>query len=157
MSVEPGYCGQSFHENAIDRVNFFKTNYPEKIIEVDGGVSIENSATLAKNGADILVAGSAIFKSKDPVETIKQMKKSITCVGMFQQMPWKPPYDKCNKKYGQQNHVEHQLLGAYAFIYHGLSKIFLITIKRGCFFILTNDQLSFMSNSNIGKSNILKF
>lgn len=88
---------------------------------------------------------------------IKQMKKSITCVGMFQQMPWKPPYDKGNKKYGQQNHVEHQLLGAYAFIYHGLSKIFLITIKRGCFFILTNDQLSFMSNSNIGKSNILKF
>ena len=76
MSVEPGYCGQSFHENAIDRVNFFKTNYPKKIIEVDGGVSIENSATLAKNGADILVAGSAIFKSNDPVETIKQMKKS---------------------------------------------------------------------------------
>ena len=76
MSVEPGYCGQSFHENAIDRVNFFKTNYPKKIIEVDGGVSIENSAILAKSGADILVAGSAIFKSDDPIETIIQMKKS---------------------------------------------------------------------------------
>ena len=76
MSVEPGYCGQSFHENAIDRVNFFKTNYPKKIIEVDGGVSTENSAILAKNGADILVAGSAIFKSDDPIETIIQMKKS---------------------------------------------------------------------------------
>tara|TARA_B100001094_G_C18049727_1_gene729395 strand:- start:29 stop:652 length:624 start_codon:yes stop_codon:yes gene_type:complete len=76
MSVEPGYCGQSFHENAIDRVNFFNINYPKKIIEVDGGVSTANSAILAKNGADILVAGSAIFKSKDPIKTITQMKKS---------------------------------------------------------------------------------
>ena len=75
MSVEPGYCGQSFHENAINRVKFFKTNYPEKLIEVDGGVSTVNSATLAENGADILVAGSAIFKSKDPINTITQMKK----------------------------------------------------------------------------------
>ena len=74
MSVEPGYCGQSFHENAINRVKFFKTNYPEKLIEVDGGVSTVNSALLAENGADILVAGSAIFKSKDPINTISQMK-----------------------------------------------------------------------------------
>ena len=76
MSVEPGYCGQSFHENAINRVKFFKTNYPEKLIEVDGGVSIANSALLAENGADILVAGSAIFKSEDPINTIAEMKKS---------------------------------------------------------------------------------
>ena len=76
MSVEPGYCGQSFHENAIDRVKYFKTNYPNKIIEVDGGVSTQNSAILSKNGADILVAGSAIFKSNDPIQTIAEMKKS---------------------------------------------------------------------------------
>lgn len=76
MSVEPGYCGQSFHENAIDRVKFFKTNYPGKIIEVDGGVSTQNSAILSNSGADILVAGSAIFKSKDPILTISEMKKS---------------------------------------------------------------------------------
>ncbi|MEC8216691.1 MAG: ribulose-phosphate 3-epimerase [Candidatus Thermoplasmatota archaeon] len=76
MSVEPGYCGQSFHMNAIERVKFFKANYKDKIIEVDGGVSTENSAILAENGADILVAGSAIFKSDDPISTIKQMKKS---------------------------------------------------------------------------------
>ena len=76
MSVEPGYCGQSFHENAINRVKFFKTNYPEKLVEVDGGVSTANSALLVENGADILVAGSAIFKSKDPINTIAQMKKS---------------------------------------------------------------------------------
>ena len=76
MSVEPGYCGQSFHQNAIDRVKYFKTNYPNKIIEVDGGVSTQNSAILGKNGADILVAGSAIFKSNDPIQTIAVMKKS---------------------------------------------------------------------------------
>ena len=76
MSVEPGYCGQSFHENAIDRVKYFKTNYHNKIIEVDGGVSTQNSAILSKNGADILVAGSAIFKSNDPIQTIAEMKKS---------------------------------------------------------------------------------
>ena len=76
MSVEPGYCGQSFHENAIDRVKYFKTNFPEKIIEVDGGVNTENSSILSKNGADILVAGSAIFKSNDPILTIAEMKKS---------------------------------------------------------------------------------
>ena len=76
MSVEPGYCGQSFNENAIDRVKYFKTNYPNKIIEVDGGVSTQNSEVLSKNGADILVAGSAIFKSSDPIQTITEMKKS---------------------------------------------------------------------------------
>ncbi len=76
MSVEPGYCGQSFHKNAIDRVNFFKSNFPEKIVEVDGGVNTENSAVLTANGADILVAGSAIFNSKDPIKTIKMMMKS---------------------------------------------------------------------------------
>ena len=76
MSVEPGYCGQSFNENAIDRVKYFKTNYPNKIIEVDGGVSTQNSGILSKNGADILVAGSAIFKSSDPIQTITEMKKS---------------------------------------------------------------------------------
>ena len=76
MSVEPGYCGQSFHENAIKRVKYFKTNYPEILVEVDGGISTDNSAILSKNGADILVAGSAIFKSKDPIETINLMKQS---------------------------------------------------------------------------------
>ena len=76
MSVEPGYCGQSFQNNAISRVNYFKTKYPEKLIQVDGGVSKENSKILYENGADILVAGSAIFKSKNPVEAIKLMVES---------------------------------------------------------------------------------
>jgi len=75
MSVEPGYCGQSFHENAIDRVKNYRKKYPNKIIEVDGGVSPSNAKLLGEAGADILVAGSAIFKSKDPIETIAFMKQ----------------------------------------------------------------------------------
>ena len=75
MSVEPGYCGQSFHENAIDRVKEYREKYPDKLIEVDGGVSTSNSEKLIHAGADILVAGSAVFNSEDPIQTIKQMKQ----------------------------------------------------------------------------------
>ena len=75
MSVEPGYCGQSFHENAIDRVKEYREKYPDKLIEVDGGVSTSNSEKLIQAGADILVAGSAVFNSEDPLQTIKQMKQ----------------------------------------------------------------------------------
>ena len=75
MSVEPGYCGQSFHENAIDRVREYREKYPDKLIEVDGGVSVSNSEKLIQAGADILVAGSAVFNSEDPIQMIKQMKQ----------------------------------------------------------------------------------
>ena len=76
MSVEPGYCGQDFHENTIERVRHYKKIYPDKIIEVDGGVSPSNSERLIDAGADILVAGSAIFKAEDPIEIVKIMKRS---------------------------------------------------------------------------------
>ena len=76
MSVEPGYCGQEFHEDAVERVRHYKEAYPNKIIEVDGGVGPSNSERLADAGADILVAGSAIFKADDPIEIVKIMKGS---------------------------------------------------------------------------------
>ena len=76
MSVEPGYCGQDFHENTVERVRHYKKTYPDKIIEVDGGVSPSNSERLVDAGADILVAGSAIFKAEDPIEIVKIMKRS---------------------------------------------------------------------------------
>ena len=76
MSVEPGYCGQSFHESSIQRVKNYKEKYPKKLIEVDGGVSTKNSMQLIQAGADILVAGSAIFNSNNPLDTIRKMKQS---------------------------------------------------------------------------------
>ena len=75
MSVEPGYCGQSFHEDTINRVRNFKEKYPSKLIEVDGGVSTKNSQQLIEAGADILVAGSAVFNSDNPINIIKLMKQ----------------------------------------------------------------------------------
>jgi ribulose-phosphate 3-epimerase len=75
MSVEPGYGGQSFHEDAINRVKKFKKKYPSKLIEVDGGVSTKNSQQLIEAGADILVAGSAVFNSDNPIHIIKLMKQ----------------------------------------------------------------------------------
>ena len=75
MSVEPGYCGQSFHEGTIERVRNYKKKYPSKVIEVDGGVSTKNSKQLIEAGADILVAGSAVFNSDNPIDIIKIMKQ----------------------------------------------------------------------------------
>jgi ribulose-phosphate 3-epimerase len=75
MSVEPGYCGQSFHKNTIQRVKTYREKYPDKIIEVDGGVGPENAALLSEAGANILVAGSAIFGSSNPIKVIEDMKK----------------------------------------------------------------------------------
>jgi len=75
MSVEPGYCGQSFDEKAVERVRNYKKKYPSKIIEVDGGVGTSNSNRLIKAGADILVAGSAIFSSDNPIDTMNIMKQ----------------------------------------------------------------------------------
>lgn len=75
MSVEPGYCGQSFHKDSIERVRTYREKYPDKIIEVDGGVGPDNAGLLTKAGADLLVAGSSIFGSSDPVSVIHNMKK----------------------------------------------------------------------------------
>ena len=74
MSVEPGYCGQKFHEQTTERVENYRKSYPDKIIEVDGGVDPSNSPELVKAGANLLVAGSAIFGADDPVEVINAMK-----------------------------------------------------------------------------------
>tara|TARA_B100001996_G_scaffold248156_1_gene192285 strand:- start:3107 stop:3760 length:654 start_codon:yes stop_codon:yes gene_type:complete len=78
MSVNPGFGGQSFIESTYNKVLKLKqiiinTNSNCKI-EIDGGVSDKNIEKLVKNGADILVAGSHIFKSKNPSEVISRLK-----------------------------------------------------------------------------------
>ena len=67
MSVEPGFCGQEFDEGTYDRIRALREARPDALIEVDGGVTCENAAALRKAGADILVSGSAIFGTEDPV------------------------------------------------------------------------------------------
>ena len=79
MSVNPGFGGQKFIENTYNKIHTLKQMIEEKglqtLIEIDGGVNPQNSHLLYEVGADVLVAGSAVFASENPEETIKQLKK----------------------------------------------------------------------------------
>lgn len=78
MSVNPGFGGQKFIENTIDKVIKLHQLIQEKgshaLIEVDGGVQEETAPRLIKAGVDVLVSGSYIFKSQDPLATIRELK-----------------------------------------------------------------------------------
>ena len=78
MSVNPGFGGQKFIENTFNKVKTLKElrekNENNFLIEIDGGVNIENAKSLIDSGADVLVAGSSVFKSKNPIETIRKLK-----------------------------------------------------------------------------------
>jgi ribulose-phosphate 3-epimerase len=78
MSVNPGYGGQQFIPQAVDKIRKLKEmilkNNLSTLIEVDGGVDVSNAVLLKQAGVDILVAGNTIFKSNDPVQTIKNLK-----------------------------------------------------------------------------------
>jgi ribulose-phosphate 3-epimerase len=79
MSVNPGFGGQSFIPNTIEKIKELKQMITEKglkvKIEVDGGVSPQNAKQIIDAGADVLVAGNADFKSKDPAATIAALKR----------------------------------------------------------------------------------
>lgn len=78
MSVNPGFGGQSFIENTYDKIRELKQIIIEKgastLIEIDGGVNQDNAPKLVEAGADVLVAGSFVFKSSDPIDTIEKLK-----------------------------------------------------------------------------------
>jgi ribulose-phosphate 3-epimerase len=79
MSVNPGFGGQSFIENTYAKIEKLKALITRKgastIIEVDGGVTNKNAKQLVEAGADVLVAGSFVFKAENPTETIADLKK----------------------------------------------------------------------------------
>ena len=78
MSVNPGFGGQQFIERTYEKVRKLRKMTVEQnasaLIEVDGGVNTKNASALFEAGADVLVAGNAVFKSENPVETIHQLK-----------------------------------------------------------------------------------
>lgn len=78
MSVNPGFGGQSFIENTYKKVKQLRALVDRKnsstIIEIDGGVTSSNAKKLIEAGADVLVAGSFVFKAKNPTETIQNLK-----------------------------------------------------------------------------------
>ena len=79
MSVNPGFGGQGFIEETYDKVralsNMCARHEVSPIIEVDGGVSLSNARALAAAGAQMLVAGSAVFKSPDPASIVREMRE----------------------------------------------------------------------------------
>ncbi len=81
MSVNPGFGGQSFIENTYKKIqqlkNLIDFNNTETLIEIDGGVTDKNANKLIEVGADVLVAGSFVFKSDDPKSTIANLKTLI--------------------------------------------------------------------------------
>ena len=79
MSVNPGFGGQSFIENTYKKViqlrDLIDKSGSKALIEIDGGVNNKTGKKLLAAGADVLVAGSFVFKSDNPTETIKQLKE----------------------------------------------------------------------------------
>lgn len=79
MSVFAGFGGQKFIEDTYGRIRTLKSEIAGRgadcLIEVDGGVSVKNASALAEAGADILVAGSAVFKSSDPADVISSLRQ----------------------------------------------------------------------------------
>ena len=78
MSVNPGFGGQKFIENTIDKVKRLRRMIAEKgcqtLIEVDGGVQGETAPRLVEAGVDVLVSGSYVFKSPTPEEVIHDLR-----------------------------------------------------------------------------------
>jgi ribulose-phosphate 3-epimerase len=78
MSVNPGFGGQSFIPHTLQKIKALRTMINERNlqvkIEIDGGVTLDNAKSILDAGADVLVAGNTVFKSSDPIETIRQLK-----------------------------------------------------------------------------------
>ena len=78
MSVNPGFGGQRFIDNTYSKLRQLRLlcdrRNPDCFIEVDGGVNTANAPSLYEAGADVLVAGNAVFKSENPLQTIRQLK-----------------------------------------------------------------------------------
>jgi len=83
MSVNPGFGGQKFIENTYQKVvalkNMAHQKNPDLLIQIDGGVTLENAQKLSVHGADILVAGSSVFKANNPLQAIEELKREVSC------------------------------------------------------------------------------
>ena len=81
MSVNPGFGGQKFIQYTIEKIKQLKeaiiTRQTQTLIEIDGGVTLDNAAEIIHAGADVLVAGNTVFNSPNPLETIRQLKTII--------------------------------------------------------------------------------
>ena len=77
MTVHPGFGGQKFMASELPKVQELRKRYPELNIEVDGGLGVGTIDQAAEAGANVIVAGSAVFGAKDPSEVISLLRKSV--------------------------------------------------------------------------------
>lgn len=81
MSVNPGFGGQKFIERSLHRIaelrEMIERRNATALIEVDGGVGLDNAAEIVKAGVDILVAGNSVFKAQNPLATIEKLKNIV--------------------------------------------------------------------------------
>jgi ribulose-phosphate 3-epimerase len=78
MSVNPGFGGQSFIPHTYEKIRQLRKMIDERglntAIEIDGGVTLDNAAAIIEAGATVLVAGNTVFRSKNPLQTIAELK-----------------------------------------------------------------------------------
>ena len=77
MTVHPGFGGQAFMASELPKVAALRKRYPELNIEVDGGLSEKTVDQAADAGANVIVAGSAVFGAKDPAEVIAKLAEAV--------------------------------------------------------------------------------
>ena len=77
MSVEPGFGGQRFKSSALEKAKYLRKNYPNKNIEIDGGVNKNNLQKIVKSGVNIISGGGLFYKTKDIKKNILNLKSLV--------------------------------------------------------------------------------
>lgn len=77
MTVEPGFGGQKFMANMMEKVKVLRQKFPNLDIEVDGGLAPDNIDIAAEAGANVIVAGTSVYKAQDPEATIKLLRSAV--------------------------------------------------------------------------------
>lgn len=77
MTVHPGFGGQKFMPEELPKVTALRDRYPDLNIEVDGGLSLDTIDLAAEAGANVIVAGSAVFGAKDPSQVISALRAAV--------------------------------------------------------------------------------
>lgn len=74
MTVQPGFGGQKLMPEALEKLVWLKNNFPSVLLEVDGGVNTETAPLCREKGADVLVAGTAVFRAENPLAAIEELR-----------------------------------------------------------------------------------
>jgi len=77
MTVHPGFGGQKFMASELPKVSALRAKYPDLNIEVDGGLAESTIDQAAEAGANVIVAGSAVFGAKDPAAVIRVLREAV--------------------------------------------------------------------------------